>query len=113
MTADEVVRRLRAFEKGRPLPGGETLRVRRLEPPQILVLAFVKMGGESAPWGLTFGRPGKSPTLKTVAEPRTRDEVAQMMLEFAPTLLTHIHHPRYSPFGPDPEARLPPFQIWM
>ena len=61
MTADEVVRRLRAFECGKPLPRGETLRVSRLPAEQVMILAFVKMGGESSPWGLAFGRPGKRP----------------------------------------------------
>ena len=71
------------------------------------------MGGESAPWGLAYGHPGKTPKVLTVAEPRTRDAVADIMLEFAPSLLTHVHHPQFSSFGPDPEARLPPFQIWL
>lgn len=113
MTGNEVVRRLRAFERGRPLPAGETLRVHRLDSNQVMILAFVKMGGESAPWGVAYGRSGKPPKLLTVAEPRTRDEVATMMLELAPVLLTHLHHPQFSPFGPDPEARIPPFQIWV
>jgi hypothetical protein len=113
MTTDEVVRRLRAFEKGKPLPSGEKVRIPRLDPPQIFVLAFVKMGGESAPWGIAFGRPGRAPKVLTVAEPRTRDAVADMMLAFAPELLAHIHHPQHSSFGPDPEAKLPPFQIWV
>jgi hypothetical protein len=113
VTTDEVVRRLRAFEKGKPLPVGEKLRAPRLDPAQMLILAFVKMGGESAPWGVAFGRPGKTPKVLTVGEPRTRDAVADMMLEFAPSLLTHVHHPQFSSFGPDPEARLPPFQIWL
>ena len=56
----------------------------------------------------------EEPKVLTVPEPRTRDAVAEMMLEFAPALLTHVHHPqRSSPFGPDPEARLPPFQVWL
>jgi hypothetical protein len=113
MTADEVVRRLRAFEKGRPLPRGETLRVRRLPPDQQLVVAFVKMGGESAPWGMGYGRPGGKRRFLTIPEPRTRDDVAQMMAEFAPALLTHLHHPDFSSFGRDPEARVPPFQVWI
>ncbi len=113
MTVDEVVRRLRAFDKGKPLPFGEKLRVPRLTDEQILVLAFVRMGGESAPWGVAYGRPGKAPKVLTVPEPRTRDAVADMMLEVAPTLLTHLNHPQFSSFGPDPEARLPPFQVWL
>lgn len=113
MTADEVVHRLRAFERGHPLPSGETLRVPRIEPSRILILAFVRMGGESAPWGLAFGAPGATPTVLTVAEARTRDAVAAMMLQFANALLTHVHQPRHSACGPDPEAVVPPFQVWL
>lgn len=113
MTGDEVVRRLRAFEKGRPLPNGETLRIPRLMDDQVLVLAFVKMGGESSPWGIAWGHPGKIPQLLTVAEPRTRDDVAEMMARFSPFLLSHLAHPQHSRFGPDPDAKLPPFQVWL
>src|SRR5690349_15487508 len=105
MTANEVVRRLRAFEAGKPLKSGETLRVKRMPPEQVLLLAFVKMGGESAPWGVAYGRPGGKRQILTVPEARTRDDVAQMMLEFAPAFLTHLHHPEFSAFGPDPDAR--------
>jgi hypothetical protein len=84
-----------------------------LNDDQVLVLAFVKMGGESAPWGISWGHPGKTPELLTVAEPRTRDDVAKMMAQFAPVLLTHLNHPQHSRFGPDPEASLPPFQVWV
>jgi hypothetical protein len=113
MTADEVVRRLRSFQAGKPLSRGETLRVRRLPAEQMLMLAFVKMGGESAPWGIGYGRPGGPRRMLTIPEPRTRDDVAEMMLEFASALLTHLHHPDFSPFGGDPEARVPPFQVWL
>lgn len=113
MTADEVVRRLRAFEAGKPLPRGETLQVHRLPNEQVLILAFVKMGGESAPWGVAFGRPGRKPEILTTPEPRTRDDVAEMAVKFAPTLLTHLNHPQFSPWGPSPEATIPPFQVWL
>ena len=49
------------LRSGKPLPRGETLRVKRLPDEQILILAFVKMGGESSPWGIAYGRPGRSP----------------------------------------------------
>jgi hypothetical protein len=113
MTADEVVRRLRAFQAGKPLSRGETLRLHRSPAEHTLMLAFVKMGGESAPWGVGYGRPGGPRRFLTIPEPRTRDDVAEMMLEFAPVLLTHLHHPDFSPFGDDPEARVPAFQVWL
>jgi hypothetical protein len=113
MTADEVVRRLRAFEGGKPLPRGETLRVPRLPDEQLMILAFVKMGGESSPWGIAFGRPGKRPEILTTPEPRTRDDVAEMVAKLGPALLTHLNHPQYSPWGPSPDVQVPPFQVWL
>ena len=93
MTTDDVIRRLRAFQQGKPLPNGETLRVNRLPDEQLLILAFVKMGGESAPWGIAFGRPGKRPQMLTTPEPRTRDDVADMVA----TLSTTTAHASQSP----------------
>jgi hypothetical protein len=113
MTTDDVIRRLRAFQQGKPLPNGETLRVNRLPDEQLLILAFVKMGGESAPWGIAFGRPGKRPQMLTTPEPRTRDDVADMVATLSTPLLTHLNHPKYSPWGPSPDVKLPPFQVWL
>ena len=122
MTGHDVVRRLSAFAAGKPLPQGEKLRVPRLggliEAKQILIVAFVRMGGESSPWGVAFGRPGRKPTVLSVPEPRTRDDVAAMMADFAPALLEHFLHPRFSVEG-RVEARdgknpaLPARQIWL
>jgi hypothetical protein len=113
MTGDEAVRRLRAFQKGRPLPSGETLHLPRVGAAQQLVLAFVKMGGESSPWGLAYGRPDKAPTILWVPEARRRDDAAEMLSRFAPILLTHLHHPQHSPFGPDPDQKVPLLQVWL
>lgn len=113
MTSDEAVRRLKAFKRGKPVSNGATLRIKRLPDSQVLILCFVRMGGESSPWGVAFGRPGKKPTILTTPEPRTRDDVAEMMVKLAPELLTHLHHPRFSPFGPSPDTKVPPFQVWV
>jgi hypothetical protein len=121
MTGHDAVRRLMAFAAGKPLPSGETLRLpkpeKTIQAKDILILAFVRMGGESAPWGIAFGAPGRRPDVMTVAEPRTRDYVADMMADFAPTLLTHLFHPRFDKAGrvapgsdrPDVPLR----QVWL
>src|SRR4051794_8436351 len=67
--------------------------------------------------GVAFGVPGRRPDVLAVAEPRTRDYVADMMAEFAPILLTHLMHPRFDKAGhvtrgaerPD----LPLRQVWL
>ena len=75
MKGHEAVMRLAAFAQGKPLPHGETLHVPKsgkgVQPAEIMVVAFVRMGGESAPWGVAFGPPDGKPTVLSVAEPRT------------------------------------------
>lgn len=64
-------------------------------PRDVLIVCFVRMGGESAPWGIVFGPPDKAPTILTVPEPRNRDFVAAMVARFAPALLKHLQHPAH------------------
>jgi hypothetical protein len=69
MNALQVFRRLQAFEEGRALPRGETLHLPLAAPAETLILAFVRMGGESSPWGIAWGPPGQAPSVATVGEP--------------------------------------------
>ena len=96
ITGLDVVRRLKAFQAGKPLKKGSTLHFPIADPKEILILAFLRMGGESAPWGLVWGSPGRTPNFLTAPEPRTRDLVADVMAKFAPVLLRHLFHPLYS-----------------
>lgn len=114
MNADEVARRIRAFHRGEPLPLGRTRHFPIAKDKDLLILAFVRMGGESLPWGIAFGHPGGQPTILTVPEPRNRDLVAEMVEAFASHLLTHFRHPAY---GRDavtgPDHHLPLRQVWL
>lgn len=123
MKGDDVVRRLMAYAKGKPLPNGETLWVpkpgKSVQRSEMLITAFVRMGGESSPWGVAFGTPDSKPQVLTVAEPRNRDDVAGMMVKFAPVLLEHFLHPQLSKEGrearriPRKKLELPVRQIWV
>jgi hypothetical protein len=95
MNSREVVRRLRSYDEGKPLPRGSTMHFSIAADADMLIVAFVRMGGESRPWGIAFGHPGEEPTLLSVPEGRNRDLVADMCAEFAPTLLRHFEAPRY------------------
>lgn len=114
MNAFVAMHRLQAFSKGRPLPRGATIHFPVAQPKDTLLLAFVKMGGESAPWGVAWASPGKKPSVLSVGEPRNRDLVADMMAEFAPVLLEHVFHPEYSEIqiGASQQPR-PLRQIWL
>ena len=114
MISREVVRRLRAFHAGRPIPKGETLHNATVDDSNTLIVAFLKMGGESRPWAIAYGYPNESPKTLYVPEGRNRDLVADMCAEFAPILLEHLRTPGYvrdEPAGLDDLAPLR--QLWF
>ena len=114
MNAYDLLLRLKAFKEGRPLPRGETRHFPLAEGDETLILAFVRMGGESSPWGIAFGHPGAKPRVLTVPEPRNRDAVADMVAEFAPLLLEHLFQPEHSSLAIDnPKQTRPLRQIWL
>ncbi len=96
MSLNELVDRLKAWEQGAPLPTTETLPFPRVPDAERLVIAFVRMGGESVPWGVAIGRPDQAPKVFTAPDPRNRDAHAELVRAFAETLLAHVGHPRYS-----------------
>ena len=114
MKERDIVRRLVAFARGRPLPRGETKQVYVGADRDVLIVAFVRMGGESRPWGIAYGHPNTSPAILTVPEGRNRDLVADMCAAFAPTLLCHVRTPG---FVDEPAAgweHLRPLrQVWL
>jgi hypothetical protein len=115
MNAREVVRRLKAFHEGRPLVRGETKHIHISPDSDCLIVDFVRMGGESRPWGIAFGKPGKKPKILSVPEGRNRDLVAGIAAEFAPTLLKHLSTPAHCG-ATEPaewEDLLPLRQVWL
>jgi hypothetical protein len=91
----DVLRRIRAFAAGAPIPHGTTLRI-RMPGPMDLRVAFVRMGGETAPWGVGWIAGNGKPAFLTIPEARDRDTVAGMMERFAPVLLAHLGHPKHA-----------------
>jgi hypothetical protein len=114
MRPDEVVRRLEAWAKGQPVPRYSTLHIPLPDNRDILLLSFLRMGGESAPWGICFGHPEESPTILTVPEARNRDLVSDMVARFGPVLLKHFFHPGYcSQAIAGPDDPRPTRQVWL
>src|SRR5687768_14753121 len=108
---DISTQRIHAWLQGRPLPRYSTRHFASGSSRDALVLAFIRMGGESAPWGIAWGNPRDAGEYLAVPEPRNRDLVAQMVAEFAPALLEHFAHPDYlDANGPED---LPYPQLWL
>ncbi|GIK78442.1 MAG: hypothetical protein BroJett022_21320 [Actinomycetes bacterium] len=90
MTVVEVARRLRAWEAGRPVERYSTLHHAVARPGETLIVAFVRMAGESRPWGIAWGHPEDEPVIASVPDGRIRDDVAEIAVEFGEALLEHL-----------------------
>jgi hypothetical protein len=110
----DALRRLEAHLDGRPLPRGERLALRVGNPEDVMLLAFVRTGGESRPWGIAFGHPGADPQVLAVPEGRDRDLVRAIALSFGRGLLAHLRSPALVRPAPTDEAGLVPIrQVWL
>ena len=90
---DDSNLRLRAWVEGKPIDRYSTKHFYIAPHHDALVAAFLRMGGESAPWAIAIGHPDEKPKLYAVPEARDRDLVAAMVAEVAPVLLEHFAHP--------------------
>lgn len=115
MRPDEAFRRIEAWHQGKPLPAYSTRHFAVAGNDDLLIVAFVRMGGESAPWGIVWGHPGSVPKILTVPEARNREAVAQMVAAFAPALLEHYWSPlTYDWDGVNRrDESIPLRQVWM
>lgn len=114
MTATlETIRRLQAWSEGKPLLRGDVVNVHVTNDEDLLIVAFVRMGGESRPWGVALGTLAEEPTVFTVPDGRNRQQVGDMMVEVAGHLLAHFDHPGWSETGPSEDGVDTFRQIWL
>ncbi|MBM3718864.1 MAG: hypothetical protein FJW53_07845 [Actinobacteria bacterium] len=109
----ETIRRLQAWSDGKPSPRGEVVNVHVADDENLLVVAFVRMGGESRPWGVALGTLDSDPIFFTVPDGRNRQLVGDMMIEVADHLLSHFDHPGWSEAGPSEDGIDTLRQIWL
>ena len=108
-----TTRRLRAWHEGRPIPRGERVNVHVGDDDEVMCLSFVRMGGESLPWGVAIGHPHEEPRIVTVPDPRDRDMVATMMVEVGKVLLEHFGHPSFASDEDEAMTMYEFRQIWV
>ena len=114
MNGLRLLRRLRAYGEGKPLPYGRTKHLETPPGAQVLLAAFLRMGGETAPWGIGWKRPGQTPKFITVPEPRDRELVAQALAnDFVDDLTTHLLHPATHTKSYDEKDLAPLRQVWL
>lgn len=109
-----LARKLQAWQAGQPLPRYDTLHHAIAPPSQIMIVAFVRMAGESRPWGIAWGLAGSEPRIESVPDGRVRDDVAALCAAFAEDLLEHlrVHNWTFDPAPQKPElADLR--QVWL
>lgn len=107
----DVFQKLRAYDAGRAIDAAETLPWPRASREDALVLAFVRMGGEALPWGVAFGRPGETPRVLSVADPRDVSSVGDMLLALGDALFSHFEHPVFA--RASATGRGPARQLWV
>lgn len=112
-TSLETLHRLRAWKEGKPIPHGEKINVHIADDDDLMILAFIRMGGESRPWGVAYGNQGSKPTILAVPDGRRRTLVADIMAEFGEELLRFFRHPDFSDDTPDNYQSDPARQVWL
>jgi len=90
MTTRETVRRIHAWEKGRPLPRFSTLEYRVNKKRDCFGLVFIRMAGETRPWSIMAGTLDSEPKFFFAPEPRNRLAVNEIVDEAAESLLQFI-----------------------
>ena len=103
MSVREITCKLRAWEAGAPLPRYSTIHHAIVPEDRALLVAFIRMAGESRPWAIAWGHAGQTPRVLAVPDGRVRDDVSVMCAEFAEDLLAHlrVHNWTYDPVGED------------
>lgn len=100
-----IARKLQAWHAGEPLPRYDTIHHAIMPPEQALIVAFVRMAGESRPWGIAWGPVGSDPRIESVPDGRVRDDVSVLCASFAEDLLEHlrVHNWTFDPAPQKPE----------
>jgi hypothetical protein len=114
MSTRDVVRQLHAAKVSNPVARYSTLHLRTVENP--FMVAFVRMAGESRPWGIVFGRLlDKAPKVLTAGDGRNREAVSQICEEFGTALLQYCRAEGHT-FNPITKDNIEPSelpQIWV
>jgi len=91
MSEFKLMKKLSAFHQGRAVEFTEKISIIKSSDDSVLSLAFVRMGGESIPWGMALKIPGKDPEYFVCPDPRKRTELSKTITEFGERFLYHFN----------------------
>lgn len=109
----QVIRKLRAFEAGRAIAKFSTIHTYLADAPAFL--AFVRMSGETRPWGIAFGTEATGPKLYSVVDGRNFSAIQKIIEDFAIDLVEFFRVENFT-FDPITKENLlldSPPQIWV
>ncbi len=114
MSVRAITDKLRAWDAGQPQPRYATIHHAVVPEDQALIVAFVRMAGESRLWGIAWGTVGSTPLISSVPDGRVRDDVAQLCASFAEDLLAHMRVHNWT-FDPVDQTASPGAlrQVWL
>lgn len=94
MNQSAALRRLMAWHSGSVCNRREFLPIPAVADDEAFITAFVRVGGENTPCGIAYGYADwDEPKILSIPEPRNRDDVANLVINWGQTLLRHIGHP--------------------
>lgn len=109
----QIARKLRAFEAKKAIPKYSTIHL--IDAPNPAFLAFVRMSGETRPWGIAFGTRADGPKFFTVDDGRNRVEIDAILEEFAIGFLDYfrVENRTFKPIAKDDLGADNPPQVWV
>ena len=109
----QIVRKLRAFQASKALPKYATILTQLPKAPAFL--AFVRMSGETRPWGVAFGTEETGPKIYSAVDGRDREQIQSMLEDFSIDLINYFNVENFT-FDPISKENLhaenPP-QVWV
>lgn len=109
----QVIRKIRAFEASKAIPKFSTIHAFLADAPAFL--SFVRMSGETRPWGIAFGTEATGPKIYNAIDGRNFSQIQKIIEDFAMDLVEYFRVENFT-FDPITKENLPldnPPQIWV
>ncbi len=109
----QIVRKLRAFQGSRAQPKYSTILTHLPKAPAFL--AFVRMSGETRPWGVAFGTEETGPKVYSAMDGRDREQIQSVLEDLSIDLINYfcVENFTFDPITKESLHAENPPQIWV